>query len=85
MASIGINGIVTSHPNCGEKMCVACEHWQGERDVTFNGSAATSKSNRSAFCNMKHSNTFPQQPCLCTPNKFIKWNQLKQEYRYKLS
>ena len=77
MPSLGPNGIVTSHPNAGEKNCVACEYWIGARDVTYNGSAATSKSNRAAKCVMKKTDTFPQQPCLCTPNQFKKWSWLK--------
>ncbi|MBE6846279.1 MAG: hypothetical protein E7508_11430 [Ruminococcus sp.] len=74
---IGPNGAVTTFPNCGEKTCVACEYWTGSRSVTYNGSAATSRDNKAALCTMKKSQTFPQQPCLCTPNKFIKWSQLK--------
>lgn len=77
MAGIGANGSVTTHPNCGEKMCVGCEYWTGIREVTYNGTAATSKDNKSAFCKMKKANTYPNQPCLCTPISFKKWTYLK--------
>jgi len=77
MAGIGPNGIVTTHPSSGEKICVGCEYWTGARDVTYNGTAATSRDKYAAFCKMKKADTLPNQPCLCTPNKFMKWSYLK--------
>ena len=66
MAFLGSNGIVTSIPNCGEKICVGCEYWTGTREITYNGSGATSKNGNSAFCVLKKANTFPGQPCSCS-------------------
>lgn len=77
MAGIGANGSITTYPNCGEKLCAGCEYWTGIREVTYNGTAATSKDNKSAFCIMKRINTYPNQPCLCMPNGFKKWHYLK--------
>ena len=42
MAFLGANGSVTSIPNSGEKICVGCEYWKGSRDITYNGTGATS-------------------------------------------
>ncbi len=77
MAGVGANGSVTVHPNCGEKCCVACEYWTGIREVTYNGTAATSRDGQSAFCTMKKENTFPINVCRCNPNSFKKWSYLK--------
>lgn len=35
MAFRGEVGIITSFPNHNEKHCVGCEHWKGERDITW--------------------------------------------------
>ena len=77
MAGIGPNGAVTTHPSCGEKICAGCEYWTGAREVTYNGTASTTRDNRAAMCKMKKAQTFPQQPCVCTPSKFEKWSWLK--------
>ena len=58
MAYVGAVGIITSFPNCGEKHCVACDHWTGGRDIGYNGTAATSRSGAESFCALKKNNTF---------------------------
>ncbi|MBQ8922215.1 MAG: hypothetical protein IJ060_08665 [Oscillospiraceae bacterium] len=75
MAMIGQNGKVTSFPNTGEKLCVSCEYWMGARELTNNGNAATSMSNRGAMCEMKRASTFPSQPCQCA--KYTKWRMIR--------
>ena len=77
MAGLGPNGMVTTHPNCGEKICVGCEHWTGSREVTHMGFAATSKDSKPAFCKMKKGDTYPINVCSCSINKFEKWSWLK--------
>lgn len=77
MAGIGANGSVTTFPNNGEKLCAGCEYWAGERKITQMGTAASSLNGNSAMCKIRKSATFPQQPCLCTPIKYIKWSVLK--------
>ena len=77
MAGIGSNGSVTTYPNTGEKLCAGCDYWTGARDVTYNGTAATSRDKDAAFCRMKKADTLRNQPCLCTPKKFMKWSYLK--------
>lgn len=77
MSFHGSNGSVTSIPCNGEKICVGCDYWKGQRKVSNNGTGATSHDSGSAYCIMKKSNTFPNQPCTCSPQKFIKWEYLK--------
>lgn len=77
MALIGQGGKITSFPNNGEKLCVACEHWYGARELTNMGNAATSISNQGAMCEMKRSVTYPNQPCTCPSSKFEKWHLIK--------
>lgn len=76
MAFIGANGSVTSIPNSGEKLCVGCDHWKGERELSYNNSGATSYDGSSAYCDAKKNDTFPNQPCTCFPPKFKKWRDL---------
>ncbi|HRU97406.1 hypothetical protein [Ruminococcus sp. XPD3002] len=73
MAFRGAVGIITSFPNHNEKHCVGCEHWKGERDITYGGTAATSKNGSQAFCVMRKNNTLPDYGC----NNFKKWTYLK--------
>lgn len=73
MAFVGAVGIITSFPNCGEKHCVACDHWTGGRDIGYNGTAATSRSGAEAFCVLNKNNTTPMYGC----NNFKKWSYLK--------
>lgn len=77
MAFLGPNGSVTSFPNSGEKHCVACEHWCGARELSYNGTAATSMSGHPAVCEIKRVNVFPQQACSCPTMKFQKWHLIK--------
>ena len=77
MAMIGQGGKITSFPNNGEKHCVACEHWCGARELSYNGTAATSISNQGAMCAIKRSVTYPNQACSCPTSKFEKWRMIK--------
>ena len=77
MAMLGQNGKVTTFPNNGEKLCVGCEYWRGPRELTYNGSAATSVSGQPAMCEIKRANVLPQQPCACPTIKFEKWRLIK--------
>lgn len=77
MSLLGSNGVVTTLPNGGEKICVGCEYWTGARDVTSMGEGATSKNGESAFCILKKANTYPGQPCSCPTISFKKWSYLK--------
>ena len=71
---VGTNGVITSFPNNGEKCCVSCEHWCGGREISYIGSAATSKSKESALCELKRTVVFPQQGCTI---HYQKWHLLK--------
>jgi hypothetical protein len=77
MAGIGPNGRFTSHPNCGEKHCVACEHWTGARELSYNGTAATSLSSQGAMCTVKRAVVTPNLGCSCSTMKFEKWRLIK--------
>lgn len=73
MAFIGKG--VTSFPNNGEKLCVSCEYWTGYREITYNGSAATSTSMRAAMCEACRKEVLPNQPCVCA--SFKKWRLIR--------
>ena len=73
MAWVGAVGIVTTFPSSGEKLCVGCEYWKGERDITNNGTSATSRSGSDAFCVIKKNKNFPTGTC----SNFKKWSYLK--------
>ena len=77
MAFLGANGSVTSIPSSGEKICVGCEYWKGSRDITYNGTGATSMDDSPAFCTLKKADTYPGQPCSCSGIRFKKWSYLK--------
>ncbi len=77
MAFIGSKGAVTSIPCNGEKICVGCDHWKGQREISYNGIGATSIDNSRAYCIIKKDNTYPNQPCTCCPSQFKKWEYLK--------
>jgi len=77
MPGIGANGSVTTFPANGEKVCAGCEYWRGVREVTYSGSCATTPNGQAARCVKKNGNTLPNSPCLCSPQCFQKWNELK--------
>ena len=77
MASVGPNGKVTSFPKNGEKICAGCEHWQGARELTNNGNAATSFSGQPAMCEIKRAAVYPQQSCTCPSIRFEKWRMIR--------
>ena len=74
----GQNGVITSFVNGSEKVCVTCEYWTGGRDITYNGTAATSHSSGSAYCIKKGSDTFPNAACTCNGQKYEAWHSLKR-------
>lgn len=77
MAHLGPNGIVTSFPNTGEKLCVACEYWTGPRELTNSGYAASSLNGNPAMCESKRDRVYPQSPCSCPTVKFMKWRMIR--------
>ena len=77
MALLGANGVVTSFPNTGEKLCVACEYWTGRRELTNNGNSATSVNGEPAMCECKRDRVYPQRPCSCPSSKFVKWHLIR--------
>lgn len=75
MAHIGQGGNITSFPNTGEKHCVSCDNWNGPRELSFNGSAATSLAVAPARCDACGKNTLPTQPCSC--GRYAKWRSIR--------
>lgn len=77
MAGLGANGAITTYPGSGEKLCASCEYWQGRRQATAYGGAATTADGKPAFCPMKKMNVYPGDVCRCMPSKYQKWSHLK--------
>lgn len=77
MALLGANGVVTTMPCGGEKICVGCDYWTGERNLSCNGLGATSKNGDPAYCTKKDEVTRPSETCSSEDNMFKKWNFLK--------
>lgn len=71
------NGTYTTFPNSGEKICVGCEYWTGRRELTYNGTAATSVNGEPAMCECKREKVYPQRPCSCSSCKFRKWHMIR--------